>query len=58
MKRLNSNEQRVSNNGKVETAKRDKKSENNPSSNRLVTDERYAEPCERMRKKLYSLMKE
>lgn len=41
---------------KAETVKQEPKSENNPSGNRLVTDERYAELRERMRKKLLGQM--
>lgn len=41
---------------KAETAKQEPKPENNPSGNRLVTDERYAELRERMRKKLLGQM--
>lgn len=41
---------------KAETVKQEPKSENNPSGNRLVTDERYAELRERMRKKLFGQM--
>ena len=41
---------------KAKTVKQEPKSENNPSSNRLVTDERYAELRERMRKKLLGQM--
>lgn len=37
---------------KATTTKQEPKPENNPSGNRLVTDERYAELRERMRKKL------
>ena len=37
---------------KAEATEQESKSENNPSGNRLVTDERYAELRERMRKKL------
>lgn len=37
---------------KAATTKQEPKPENNPSGNRLVTDERYAELRERMRKKL------
>ena len=41
---------------KAKTVKQEPKSENNPSGNRLVTDERYAELRERMRKKLLGQM--
>lgn len=41
---------------KAEIVKQEPKSENNPSGNRLVTDERYAELRERMRKKLLGQM--
>lgn len=41
---------------KAETVKQEPKSENNPNGNRLVTDERYAELRERMRKKLLGQM--
>jgi len=41
---------------KAETVKQEPKSENNPSGNRLVTDERYAELRKRMRKKLLGQM--
>ena len=41
---------------KAETTEQESKSENNPSGNRLVTDERYAELRERMRKKLLGQM--
>lgn len=41
---------------KVEATEQESKPENNPSGNRLVTDERYAELRERMRKKLLGQM--
>ena len=41
---------------KAEATEQESKSENNPSGNRLVTDERYAELRERMRKKLLGQM--
>ena len=41
---------------KAEAAEQESKPENNPSGNRLVTDERYAELRERMRKKLLGQM--
>jgi hypothetical protein len=41
---------------KTEATEQESKSENNPSGNRLVTDERYAELRERMRKKLLGQM--
>lgn len=41
---------------KAEATEQESKPENNPSGNRLVTDERYAELCERMRKKLLGQM--
>lgn len=41
---------------KEEAAKQEPKPENNPSGNHLVTDERYAELRERMRKKLLGQM--
>lgn len=41
---------------KAATTKQEPKPENNPSGNRLVTDERYAELRERMRKKLLGQM--
>ena len=41
---------------KAETTEQESKPENNPSGNRLVTDERYAELRERMRKKLLGQM--
>lgn len=42
--------------GKAEATEQESKPENNPSGNRLVTDERYAELRERMRKKLLGQM--
>ena len=41
---------------KAEATEQESKPENNPSGNRLVTDERYAELRERMRKKLLGQM--
>lgn len=41
---------------KAEATEQESKPENNPNGNRLVTDERYAELCERMRKKLLGQM--
>ncbi|UWG70547.1 MAG: serine/threonine/tyrosine kinase [Bacteriophage sp.] len=41
---------------KAEATEQESKSENNPSGNRLVTDEHYAELRERMRKKLLGQM--
>lgn len=41
---------------KAAATEQESKSENNPSGNRLVTDERYAELRERMRKKLLGQM--